>query len=193
MARPKEFNRDQVLDQATDVFWRRGFEATSIGDLVEELGIGRQSLYDTFGDKHSLYVAALDRYRQRYGGLVAAMLEADVPVRRAVATLLECFIDNLLSDRDGKTCMLVSAVAERCPADSDVAARFCENQQHIERALQRRVERARRDGEIAAHLEPVAIARFFVNVINGLQITGKAVREREFLMDIARVSLAVLG
>ena len=67
MARRKEFDRDEALHKAMEVFWSRGYEATSVGDLVEHMGINRQSLYDTFGDKHSLYLAALDRYREVEG------------------------------------------------------------------------------------------------------------------------------
>jgi TetR/AcrR family transcriptional regulator, transcriptional repressor for nem operon len=193
MSRPKEFDRDQVLDVATEVFWKRGFEATSIGDLVEALGIGRQSLYDTFGDKHALYLAALDRYRQRYGGSIRAMLDNELPVRRALRNALETVIANILEDPEGKTCMLVNAVAERCPQDDSVVQRFCSNQKGIEDALRQRFERAQREGEIAKHLDPQALARYFVNAINGLQITGKAVRDRQFLSDVADVTMTVLG
>jgi TetR/AcrR family transcriptional regulator, transcriptional repressor for nem operon len=193
MPRPKEFDRDQVLDLATDFFWKRGYEATSIGDLVVALGIGRQSLYDTFGDKHALYLAALDRYRQRNGGAVARALDSDVPLRRAMRDLFEGVVDQLLGDPQGKSCMLVSAVAARCPDDTEVAERFCANLQGMEQTLQRRFLRAQQEGEIARHLEPVALARYFVNTLNGLQITGKAIRDRRALLEIVDVALAVLG
>lgn len=193
MPRPKEFDRDQVLDLATDVFWKRGYEATSIGDLVAALGIGRQSLYDTFGDKHALYLAALDRYRQRHGGAVACALESDMPLRRAIRTIFEGAIDQLLGDPQGKSCMLVAAIAERCPDDKSVAERFCTNMKSMEQALEKRLVRARDEGEIGRHLEPAALARYFVNTLNGLQITGKALRDRKALLEIADVALAILG
>lgn len=193
MPRPKEFDRDQVLDLATDVFWKRGYEATSIGDLVAALGIGRQSLYDTFGDKHALYLASLDRYRQRHGGGVACALDSDVPLRRAIRSIFEGAIEQLLKDPHGKSCMLVAAVAERCPDDDSVAERFCSNLKNMEQALERRLAKAREDGEIGRHLEPAALARYFVNTLNGLQITGKAIRDRRALLEIADVALAVLG
>ena len=63
MARHKEFDRDEALQRAMEVFWSRGYEAASVGELVKQMGINRQSLYDTFGDKHALYLQALDRYR----------------------------------------------------------------------------------------------------------------------------------
>lgn len=193
MPRPKEFDRDQALDLATDVFWKRGYEATSIGDLVAALGIGRQSLYDTFGDKHALYLAALDRYRQRHGGAVTCALESDVPLRRALRTIFEGAIDQLLGDPQGKSCMLVAAIAERCPDDASVAERFCTNMKTMEQALEKRLARAREEGEIGRHLEPAALARYFVNTLNGLQITGKALRDRKALLEIADVALAILG
>ncbi len=192
MPRAKEFDRDQVLDLATDVFWKRGYEATSIGDLVEALGIGRQSLYATFGDKYSLYLASLDRYRQRAGGVVGASLDKDLPVRRAMRELFETFIDHLLSP-EGKTCMMVAAAAERCPADLEVSRRFCDNIERMEQTLQRRLARAQQEGEIAKHLDPVALGRYFVSTINGLQITAKVVRDRRALLDIADVAMTVLG
>jgi TetR/AcrR family transcriptional regulator, transcriptional repressor for nem operon len=193
VSRPKEFDRDQALDLATEVFWKRGYEATSIGDLVDALGIGRQSLYDTFGDKHALYLASLDRYRQRHGSAVAAALGADVPLRRSMRMFFEGAIDQLLGDPHGKSCMLVAAVAERCPDDPEVAERFCSNLHGMEQALQHRLIRAQQEGEIARHLEPLALARYFVNTLNGLQITGKAIRDRQALLAIADVTLSVLG
>lgn len=193
MPRPKEFDRDQVLDLATDVFWKRGYEATSIGDLVEALGIGRQSLYDTFGDKHALYLASLDRYRQRYGGVVMAALDSELPLRRAVRQLIDSFIDQMLSDCDGKSCMMVAAVAERCPRDAQVAERFAANLEEMQRAFALRFTRAQREGEISKHHDPAALARYFVNTVNGLHITGKAVRDRATLSEIADVAMSVLG
>src|ERR1700730_2144482 len=75
MARQKEFDRDEVLHKAMEVFWSRGYEASSIQDLVKRMGINRQSLYDTFGDKHTLYLQALDRYREVEGRKIVELLE----------------------------------------------------------------------------------------------------------------------
>jgi TetR/AcrR family transcriptional regulator, transcriptional repressor for nem operon len=190
MGRPKEFDRDQVLDRAMDVFWDLGYEATSIGDLVERLGIGRQSLYDTFGDKHALYLAALDRYSERNAG--AAMLVASVPVRRGVRDFLQCAIEKAL-DGSGRTCMMVDAVAERCPGDEDVRQRFCANVRAIEDALTARLEQARESGEIARHHVARSLARYFVNAIQGLQLMGKGMRDRRELEDIADTTISILG
>jgi TetR/AcrR family transcriptional regulator, transcriptional repressor for nem operon len=192
MARPKEFDRDAVLDRAVDVFWARGYEATSIGELTDALGIGRQSLYDTFGDKHALYLAALDRYREQTGGITCRALGAEVPVRRAMRRLLQAIIDTILGE-PGRTCMMVNAAAERCPLDAAVARRFAAAASTMSETIEARLSRARDDGELGTQHDPVALARYFVNAIHGLNITAKAVRDRRALEQIADVTVSILG
>src|ERR1051326_3516607 len=96
MARHKEFDREEALQKAMEVFWERGYEATSIQDLVEQMGINRQSLYDTFGDKHALYLAALDHYREVEGGKMFKLLERQGSVKKTLRKLfggvVECSV-----------------------------------------------------------------------------------------------------
>src|SRR5262245_25195334 len=97
-----------------ELVWERGYEVTSIGDLVEHVGVGRQSLYDTFGDKHALYVAALDRYRDRHGTGVAEALAQDGPLRPILREVMR-IVGERAGERPSKSCMLLCAVAERGP------------------------------------------------------------------------------
>ena len=191
MARPKAFDRDEALGRALDLFWKQGYEATSIVDLVDHLGIGRQSLYDTFGDKHALYLEALDRYGERYGDH-AGRLAAEEPVRVALRRYLLGVVDAALSG-DGRTCMMVAAAAERCPADPDVNKRVVGNCASLERAFVARLERAQKAGELGRHQDVTALARYLVNAVHGLNITAKAMRDRAALEQIVDVTLAVLG
>jgi TetR/AcrR family transcriptional repressor of nem operon len=87
MARPKEFDKDEALQKAMNVFWCRGFEATSMQDVVDAMGIKRQSLYDTFGGKHQLYLAALDRYRAEQDAKLLALLGTPGPVKEKLRKL----------------------------------------------------------------------------------------------------------
>lgn len=192
MARTKEFERDEVLDRAMDLFWRQGYEATSLADLTEHLRIARQSLYDTFGDKRALYLAALDRYCERFGVRAGLELPTDVPVRRVIREALAVSIQSAVSS-EGRGCMLVGAAAERCPRDEDVLRRFCGNTDALQRAFSRRLEVAVRNGELARHHSPRALARHFVNTILGIQISARAGTDREALDEIADVAVAVLG
>jgi len=191
VARPKEFDRDEVLGRAMDLFWSHGYEATSMADLVEHLGVGRQSLYDTFGDKRALYLAALDHYVAT--GRSCVVLGDDVPVRKQLREFFHALIARALGEPEHGCCMMVLAAAERAPSDDDVAARFCSATAGIEKALVRRLARAQRDGEIGAHHDVLALARFLASSAFGLQLTGRAVRDRRHLEQIAETTLSILG
>lgn len=191
MGRPKEFDRDQALDRALELFWSRGYEATSMSDLVEHLGIGRQSLYDTFGDKHALYLAALDRYRTEHSTTPWHLL--DQPLRKGLRALMLAVVDWLATNPDGKICMMVGAAAERCPQDPEVAARFCTSTRDQEARLAARLRRAVDDGEIGAHHDPEAVARYLINTLYGLQLSARTTRDRAALAQIVDVALSILG
>src|SRR5512134_1716882 len=91
MVRTKQFDRHAVLDEAMEVFWERGFHATSIQDLVDRLGVNRQSLYDTYGGKDQLFLAALERYREIQGTPVRRLLEREGPALEVLGEFLHGF------------------------------------------------------------------------------------------------------
>src|SRR6267143_5467200 len=109
MARHKEFDRDETLQKAMEVFWSRGYEAASIGDLVKHMGINRQSLYDTFGDKHTLYLLALDRYREVEGRRMFELLEQPGSVKKTLRQLFEGVVDGSLRDGQRRGCFMGNA------------------------------------------------------------------------------------
>ena len=108
MARPKEFDRDQALHKAMEVFWSRGYEAASIRDLVEHMGINRQSLYDTFGDKHALYLQALDRYQEVETRKVFELLERTPSVKKALRQLFGAVVKGALCKGPRRGCLWVT-------------------------------------------------------------------------------------
>ncbi len=191
MPRAKEFDRDEVLDRAIELFWSRGYEATSIGDLTEHLGIGRQSLYDTFGDKHQLYVQALDRYHQNGRSIVVEALLKPGQLKRQMREVLRSTIDSTVET--GRTCMLINAAAERCPTDTAVRERFCASAIELEEAFLRRFRRAREEGELDGDRDLRALARYFVTTIYGLQLAARGGTERRAIVESAEVALSVLG
>jgi len=112
MARHKEFDRDEALHKAMEVFWSRGYEAASVGDLVKHMGVSRQSLYDTFGDKHSLYLQALDRYREVEGRKMFELLEAPGSVKRSLRRLFEGVVECSLAGGERRGCFVGNATSE---------------------------------------------------------------------------------
>ena len=192
MGRPKEFDREAVLDRALEVFWDRGYDGTSMADLVDALGVGRQSLYDTFGDKRALYLLALDRYRAERNATPWHLLD-ELPLRPGLRALFAAVIDWLVDNPEGRTCMMVCAAAERAPHDPEVAARFATSTRQVEHRFIARFKRAQADGEIGAQHDPIALARYFTNTLNGLAVTAKGVHDRAHLLQIADVTLSILG
>ena len=191
MARHKEFNRDEALHRAMEVFWSRGYEATSVGDLVEHMGINRQSLYDTFGDKHSLYQQALDRYREVEGRKMFELLERPGSVKRALRQLFEGVVERALGG-ERRGCFVGNATSELAGRCRETAEKACGNMAAAEEALYRALLRGKRAGEIKGGRDLRAVARFLYSSLQGLQLMSKATRDRKTLEDVVRVTLSVL-
>ncbi|GGO29632.1 TetR/AcrR family transcriptional regulator [Microbispora bryophytorum] len=192
MARTKEFDPDVVLERALDLFWRRGYEATSMADLVEHLGIGRASLYATFGGKHDLYVKALERYAQTRDPNLVELLSQPGPALPAVRTLVERYTEESIRDRDRRGCMIVNAATELLPDDEPVARLVEASWTGLETALTSALIRARAQGEISAESDPRVLARFVLVFLQGVRVMGKGHGDAARLRDAAAQALAML-
>ncbi|WP_042365830.1 TetR/AcrR family transcriptional regulator [Streptacidiphilus neutrinimicus] len=172
MARPRTFDEDAILDRAMLLFWRKGYEATAMSDLVEELGLGRGSIYAAFGDKHQLFVRALSRYLGRQDTLLTTAFDADGP---ALAQLRDVLDRLLAADAacGNAGCFSVNSIAELLPRDEDVARLAQRSLRVAEEAFTRQLERAAQDGELSATVTPDAAARLLLTVIQGIQIVRK--------------------
>src|SRR5713226_921489 len=135
MARHKEFDRDEALHKAMEVFWSRGYGAASIQDLVKRMGINRQSLYDTFGDKHALYLQALDRYRDVEGGKMIELLRRPGSAKKALRQLFERVVEESLCGRERRGCFMGNAMSELAGRCKATAARTCTNMAMAEKAF----------------------------------------------------------
>jgi TetR/AcrR family transcriptional repressor of nem operon len=193
MARRKEFDRDEALHKAMEVFWSRGYEAASIQDLVGHMGINRQSLYDTFGDKHALYLQALDRYREVEGRKMFELLERPGSVKKALRQLFEGVVEVSLCEKERRGCFMGNAMSElagRCPA---TAKKTCSQMDAVEEAFYRALLRGKKEGQIKGGRDLRAVARFLYSSLQGLQLMAKATRDRKTLEDVVKVTLSVLG
>ncbi len=192
MARTKEFDQDLALDRAMRLFWSQGYEATSIQDLTDGMGIGRGSLYDTFEDKHTLFLAALDRYRATVSARLFAPLEEPIPVRMALRRVFDHVVEEAQAE-EHHGCLMANATLELASRDATVRCRAAANLEGLEEKIGRVLARAQREGEIGVHHDPRALARFLFNALQGLRVTAKVTPDRTVLEDIARVTLSVLG
>ncbi len=192
MARQKEFDSDEVLHKAMEVFWARGYERTSIQDLVKHMGINRQSIYDTFGDKHSLFLQALDRYRETQSRKVFEILDRPGSVKRNFKLLFQEVVDKSLSEEGRRGCFLGNAMSELAGHCQETAGRTCNSVASAERTFQRALQRGREQGELSAVRDTRAVARFLYSSLQGLILLGKGTRDRQLLTDIVKVTLSVL-
>ena len=192
MVRSKAFDPEETLQKALEVFQRKGFDGASIRDLVEAMGINRQSLYDTYGDKETLYHAALDRYRSQAPGRIGSFIESALPLRPALAAQFEQVINDLLSPAS-RSCLMAQTALGRAAQDPEsaqcVRTTFVQN---VER-LEKRLRRAQAEGELGLYHDPAALARFFQNTLHGFQVTARSGASHEELKAIIRVSLSILG
>ncbi|MER7506335.1 TetR/AcrR family transcriptional regulator [Nonomuraea pusilla] len=172
MARTKEFDPDVVLDRALDLFWERGYEATSMADLVERLGIARASIYGTFGGKHELYMKALERYLSRRD--VVEVLSQPGPALPAVRAFFDAYVAECLADERRRGCMVVNSAVELAPRDPEVARKVVASWAQLETALASALTRARAQGEIPREKDPSALASFLLVLLQGVRVLGRA-------------------
>jgi TetR/AcrR family transcriptional repressor of nem operon len=189
VARTKEFDPDVALRAAMDLFWRKGYEATSMQDIVDHLGIGRGSIYDTFGSKHELYLLALDRYAEEMDGRALDQFSQAGPVLPAVREFVEALLGEALADSRG---CLVTNTAVECPHDRLIARRVESNWNGLETTLAGALTRARNQGELAEGKDPRALARFLVTFVQGLRVLAKVPDERR-MRDAVDQALALLA
>ncbi|MEO8442678.1 MAG: TetR/AcrR family transcriptional regulator [Betaproteobacteria bacterium] len=192
MARPREFDSNAALENAMQVFWAKGYQATSLDDLCSATGLGRSSLYAAFGDKRGLYLRSLDRYEAAGVDRIAKAL-ARPPLRKALAAFLGRMITNIVAGPGRSGCFIGNCAAELAHGDRVAAARVRRSLERVQATFRDALARARARGEIAADSDVDALARFLVAGIQGLRLVGKAKPGRAALDDVAAVMLNCLG
>jgi TetR/AcrR family transcriptional regulator, transcriptional repressor for nem operon len=191
MARTKEFDPGAVLERALDLFWTKGYEATSMADLVEHLGIGRASLYATYGSKRDLYLKALDCYSRRGSGPVEIVSQPGA-VLPAVRQLIDYYISLAARERPNRGCMIANAAVESGTSDPEVSRVVARNWNAIEGALMSALMRARAQGELAADKDPQALAQLLLVFLQGMVVVGKGDPDLDRLQAAGDQLLAML-
>jgi TetR/AcrR family transcriptional repressor of nem operon len=192
MARPREFDEGTVLDAALLCFWRQGYEATSVRDLVEETGITAASLYNAFGDKRSLYEKALNHYVETSVADRIRRCEA-LPPRRAIEVFFEEIVKRSLNDRDRKGCMLVNAALDVAPHDRAFREVVAEVLVTIEAFFLACVRAGQADGTITRSLSAETLAQNLLGVLMGIRVLARVRPERALLEGVVAPALALLG
>ena len=192
MGRTKDFDENEVLVKAVNIFWLKGYNGTSMQDLVDGLGISRSSLYDTYGDKHTLFIKALESYQCSASVQVSKIIDNASSAKKAVEQLLEFVIAGLLNDNERKGCFMLNAEVEIAPYNQDVNDLICRNDQQLELVFYSLIQKGQSNGEIANRQDARALARFIFNNVKGIRISAKSVTDSSFFDDIVKLTVSVL-
>lgn len=191
VGRPYEFDREETLSRAMDVFWEKGYKATSIQDLVERMGIKRGSIYNTFGDKHSLFLAAVEYYGEAVTSEMIKVLESP---GSPLENLNEFFnrLVNSPRQRKMKGCLISNTVVELAPHDEQVAEIVKCILDRIQLAFHKCLNRAVELGELPRETDTIVLSHFLATSTHGLIVTGKSYSNPKILKKVISVILSAI-
>ena len=192
MARTKVFDEEAVSTKAMHLFWEKGYNGTSAQDLVDELGISRSSLYDTYGDKFQLFKMVLTKYREDFSAAMIHLIDTSDDVEKTVKEIFAYVITASLQQKFSKGCFMVNSSVELAPHHAEVAEMVNANMQDIEDALFRLMKKGQEAGKFSKSHTPRSLARYVFNTISGLRIASKSGADKKVLDDVVRVTLSAL-
>jgi TetR/AcrR family transcriptional regulator, transcriptional repressor for nem operon len=191
MARPRQFDEEAVRDAAIRCFWSRGYEATSIKDLIEETGITAASLYNAFGDKRALFRKALDHY-------IASGIDERIrrfeslPPREAIQAFLEEIVSRSLTDREHKGCMVVNSALELAPHDTQFREIISSALDRIEVFFLKCIRAGQAGGTITRSVSARNLAQHLMAVLMGVRVLARVRPEKALLEGTIKPALALL-
>ncbi len=187
----KQFDRAEALDKAMRLFWEQGYEATGMTELTERMGIGRQSLYDTFGDKRSLFLAALDHYETTVLGMIRAQLEAPGSPIGNIRRVMRLY-DKHNTCGNGLGCLLVNSMAESGGLDDGFEPTLLRKTKGVEAMFRQALEAAKAAGEIRADSDTLAIARAMCCLAFGVTLMGRVGVSKAMVRDAIRMNERII-
>lgn len=192
MSRPAEYNRNSVIDQATGVFWEKGYGKTSISDLVEATGLQPGSLYAAFGNKKGLFLEVVDQYNDAFIRQLRALRGADGAAIRKLNGVLEQIVEDACSGKAEYGCLTVNALLELSRHDDDISARLRGYNARVRKALAWLVRDAQAEGDVSTARDPNEMASFVVNNIWGMRVMCKSQPDRASLEGVVAGVMAGL-
>ncbi|MGG4220664.1 TetR/AcrR family transcriptional regulator [Paenibacillus jamilae] len=192
MVRLREFDEDQALDAAMQVFWEKGFEATSLSDLTSRMGIQRPSLYAAFGDKKQLFEAALRKYTQSHAAYVRAELQRSSSVKQAFFNFFGGIVADEYENGSNKGCFCINTMVELAPHDEKFEILTREHQMYLSAVFQETLERGIQSGELEVTVDARALAHTMVTFLIGITVMMKSRPARAFVDQAVATFLILL-
>lgn len=188
----KQFDVDTALSQAMETFWSKGYEATSVNDLVDAMGINRGSLYDTFGDKHSLFVSALKHYDHWQKGPTLKQAALNRTPRETIKFLFDSIAREAVDKHRTNGCFLVNSMLELGPHDEEVRAYVSKSLSGIQRYFRDLIRHGQRSGDIRQTLDAADVAAALLALLIGLRVLSRGNPGRTTVRAIAQQAIALV-
>ena len=192
MARPREFDEAAALNATVQCFWNRGYEATSVKDLIESTGITAASLYNAYGDKRGLFRAALDHYVERSIMERIRRCEA-LPPRQAIGSFFDDILSRSLNDGEHKGCMLVNSALEMAPHDPEFKKSIAGALARIEAFFLHCIKAGQIDGTVTRSQRAEVLARHLLGVLMGVRVLARVRPEKALLEGVVAPALALIA
>lgn len=192
MVRQREFDKEKALDKAMELFWEKGYTATSISDLTAIMGIQRPSLYATFGDKEKLFEAALRKYTNLHASLIRTKLQNTTSVKEAFRNLFEELIEEEYKDKVSKGCFCINTIVELAPHDEKFEILTREHEMYLSVIFQETLLRGIKSGELNSSLDAKALAQTLVVALIGITVLLKSHPERSFVDKSVTLILSLI-
>jgi len=193
MPRPKEFNPDDAIEKAMQVFWHKGYEATSMEDLLEAMDLNRGSLYDTFGDKRQLFLKVIDRYCTTFASSKFSLLDQPGPALPTLRRFISGMIEGGLADPQRRGCLIANTVMELSPHENEIAGTLRQALKMVEDTFFNVLARAKQQGELKDDKDPRALARFLTTMMQGTIVMIKAGASADVVKQTVETALSILA
>ncbi len=192
MPRLKEFNPDDALEKAMQVFWHKGYEATSMEDLLDAMDLNRGSLYDTFGDKRQLFLKVIDRYCTTFVGSKLSLLDQPGPALPALRRFINSMIEGGLADPQRRGCLIANTAMELSPHEKEIADKVSRALKMAEDTFFKVLVRAKQQGELKNGKDPRTVARFLMTMMQGNVVMIKAGVSAEVVKQTTETAFSIL-
>ncbi|MBC1421738.1 TetR/AcrR family transcriptional regulator [Listeria seeligeri] len=190
MGRVKQFDEQIVLNKAMHIFWEKGYEKTSMQDLVDHMGIHRRSIYDTFGDKHELFLKSLDCYEFRLNQIIKQQVKQDMTIKEKLETLFLSV--SSVNNESPKGCLIVNSAAELSLLDEPIKKKIQELFDKSEMYLYQLLVEAMNKGEISKNKNLQELASYLHNAWVGIRVLAKTTNDQIKLHTIVKTTLSII-
>jgi TetR/AcrR family transcriptional repressor of nem operon len=192
MGRQKQFDPEAALERAMEVFWQKGYQNTSVSELLAAMGINRWSMYETFGGKQELFLASLRLYRRRWSQLIADHLSQPGSAKAALTRLLREMGRQVTSDKLGRGCLIANSAVELRYLDPEAAQLVRGSLDSLEDGFVRALRCAAADGEIEGGRDPRQLSRFLLASMNGIRDVAKMGGDRKRIDELVETLVSLI-